>query len=167
MQESLLTISISDRIINLLGYELIDLLLNCTKLTLYDINDVRENTNNTVTSTHFCGYRINSIKPEPASSTIKDLKNIFLGLTTYQWDGAATACVFQPGFALSFGNMNDKHLINIFICFKCSEILFQWDNGVKSIKKSFCALSILLIVLEEEFNDCKKIEEIREQFSIF
>lgn len=155
---------VSNRIVKLLGSEIIELLVNSNTITLYDIDVTPEINSKIITSTHFHGYKINNVINESVLSTVEDLKSFFLGLSSYTWTGPVSGCVFEPGFVVSFGNSNDKNSLSIFICFKCGQLLFQWGKEEKIYKTYFSGHDILLILLNIEFKDSKKIKAIINQF---
>ncbi|RFS14850.1 hypothetical protein [Emticicia sp. C21] len=162
-QENSFSSPVSNRIVNLLGTEVIDLLIQSSALALYDIDEVPEADRNSITSTHFNGHRINKVIDTPAVSSLCDLKSFFLGLSSYNWDGPVSGCAFEPGFVVIFGDSQDKNLLSIFICFKCGELLFQWEKGAKINRMHFSGFDILLIILHDELKS-SKIRLLQTQF---
>ncbi|GAB3509688.1 hypothetical protein [Emticicia fontis] len=165
-QENSLSAPVSKRVVNLLGNEVIELLINSNTITLFDIDSTHETKNKTITSTHFYGYKINEIIKEPVLTTQEDLKSFFLGLATYNWAGPVAPCIIEPGFAMAFGNLEGESLLNIFICFRCGKLQFQWGNGKNEIEAYFYGYDILLIILNEVFKESEKVKSIMSQFSI-
>lgn len=165
-QENSFNAPVSNRIVNLLGQEIIELLISSNTLTLYDIDSTSEINSKTVTATHFYGYKINEVITEPTLSTLQDLKSFFLGLSSYNWLGPVAGCALEPGFAITFGNSQSDNLLNIFICFRCGKLLFQKGNEKEGNEIYFSGYDILLILFNDAFKDSKKAKSIMSNFSM-